>query len=147
MGRWRVEASGFTSAAPHSVWPLIGEAERWAEWAGFTRATLERPGTGDPQGVGALRHFSIGPGGSREEVVAWEPPHHLAYTIVSGFPVREYRADVHLEAEGGGTRVRWEATFDERFPGTGAVMRVVVDRLIHRFVHRLVRHSARLGEG
>jgi uncharacterized protein YndB with AHSA1/START domain len=142
-GRWAVEARGRSTAPPDAVWPLVGEAEAWATWAGFTRATLERPGSPDRQGVGAVRHFAMGPGGSREQVLEWEPPHHLAYTIVTGFPVRNYRADVRLEPDGSGTRITWSATFDEPMRGTGRVMRFAVHRLLHRFVTRLVRFSSR----
>jgi uncharacterized protein YndB with AHSA1/START domain len=138
-----VEVAGRSTAPPDELWPLVGEAERWAQWAGFTRATLERPGHPEPQGVGALRHFSVGPGGSREEVLEWEPPHHLAYTIVKGFPARDYRATVRLEPDGDGTRITWTATFDERFPATGQLVRFSVDRILRHFVSRLVRYSER----
>ncbi len=85
----------------------------------MTRTYLLRPGAPDPDGVGALRCFARGPGGSREEVVAWEPPHHLGYIAVKGLPVRHYRADVDLRADGEGTVVTWRGSFDEIVPGTG----------------------------
>ncbi len=146
MGRWTVEAAGRSPAPPDEVWPLVGQAERWSEWAGFTRASLEREGSPDRDGVGAIRHFAVGPGGSREEVLEWEPPSHLAYTIVRGFPVRNYRADVRLDPDGGGTRITWTATFDERYRGSGPVMRLAVDRILRHFVARLARFS-RPGDG
>ncbi len=72
--------------------------------------------------MGAIRRFTAYGTGSREEVVAWEPPHHLGYTILSGFPVRNYRSDVRLTSNGTGTTVTWAGTYDERFPGTGALL-------------------------
>jgi hypothetical protein len=123
------------------VWPLIGEAERWKEWSWMTRTYLLRPGDPEPDGVGALRRFGVGPGGSREEVVAWEPPHHLGYIVVSGLPVRHYRSDVVLEKDGDGTEIRWQGSFDEIVPGTGRLLRMVLQRMVGGFARRVGRYA------
>jgi hypothetical protein len=107
----------------------------------MTRTVLLRPGEPEPDGVGALRSFGVGPGGSREEVVVWEPPRHLGYIAVSGLPVRDYRADVHLEADGGGTAVTWSGSFDVRLPGTGAVLRWGLERMTGGFAVRVCRYA------
>jgi Polyketide cyclase / dehydrase and lipid transport len=125
------------------VWPLIGEAARWQEWSWMTRTFLLRPGQPEPDGVGALRRFAVGPSGSREEVVAWEPPHHLGYIAVSGLPVRRYRADVDLQADGGGTLVTWRGSFDALVPGTGAPLRLILRRMTHGFAVRVSRYAER----
>jgi hypothetical protein len=129
------------------IWPLIGEAARWKEWAWMTRTFLLRPGETDPEGVGALRRFALGPGGSKEEVVVWEPPHHLGYVAVAGLPVRRYRADVELRGDGEGTAITWRGTFDEMIPGTGALMRVILGRMTHGFAVRVARYAERPGAG
>lgn len=130
------------------VWPLIGEAERWREWAWMTRTFLLRPGAPEADGVGALRRFGIGPvGGSREEVVAWEPPHHLGYVVVSGLPVRRYRSDVVLEGDALGTVIRWDGSFDALVPGTGPGLRMVLQRMVGGFARRVGRYAESLGSG
>lgn len=43
---------------------------------------LERAGAPTPDGVGAIRRLGFGPMGSREEVVAFEPPTHLGYVLL-----------------------------------------------------------------
>ncbi len=144
--RWSYDVRATTTAPIDTVWPLIGEAARWKEWAGFTTAKLLKEGAPDPDGVGALRRFAFGPGGSQEEVVAWEPPHHLAYEIVKGYPARGYHADVELEPlASGGTSIRWQGRFDATFPGTGRVLQAVTNRLIATFAKRLVRYAERDG--
>jgi hypothetical protein len=126
------------------VWPLLGEARRWKEWSFLTRTDLERTGTPEPDGVGAVRRFTRMGVGSREEVVAWDPPHHLAYSILSGFPVRHYRADVTLVADGSGTLITWEGTFDDKIPGTGRLLVVVMRALIGRFADGVARYAEQI---
>ena len=136
---YRVEAR--SDAPPEVVWPLLGEARRWCEWSFLTASGLERDGSPDPDGVGAVRRFTRNGVGSREEVVAWDPPHHLAYRILSGFPVRDYRSDVTLEPAGGGTRIEWAGSYDLRWPGTGRLLQAVLPRMMQRFADDLARHA------
>lgn len=141
---YRVQA--VASAPAETVWPLVATAARWTEWSGLRHASLDRAGAPDPEGVGAIRRFGFGPMGSREEVVAWEPHRHLAYTILSGFPVDCYRADVSL-APGprpDTTTVIWEGTFEPRWPGSGPLVAVTLRAVMGRFVRRLCAHASRL---
>jgi hypothetical protein len=140
--RYRVSAT--TPAPVEVVWPLLGEARRWRDWSFLTRTELEREGDPAPDGVGAVRHFTRFGVGSREEVVAWEPPRHLGYRILSGFPVRNYLADVTLTPEGDGTRIDWTGSFDPKLPGSGPVLDAVLRRLMQRFADGLADHAGRL---
>ncbi len=142
-GRWSYAVSARSSAPPEAVWPLIGEADRWKEWSFLTRTELERPGQPVPDGVGARRRFTSHGIGSTEEVVAFEPPRHLGYIILSGFPVRHYRADVVLEPDGSGTLVSWSGTFDTKIPGTGHLLTLVLRAMMGRFATA----AARFAEG
>jgi hypothetical protein len=142
-GRWSAQAQARSAAPVTEVWPLVGEAHRWKDWSFLTRSDLERTGDPVPDGVGARRRFTRYGIGSREEVVAWDPPRHLAYTILSGFPVRHYRADVTLTPEGGGTLIDWSATFDEKIPATGRLMAMVITQMIGRFAHGAADYADR----
>ena len=47
------------------------------------------------------------------EVVAFEPPTHLAYVLRKGLPIQGYRADVTLApTPSGGTDITWASTWD-----------------------------------
>ena len=85
-GRWSFSSTARSAAPVESVWPLVGEAERWKEWSWMNRTYLLRPGQPVPDGVGAVRRFALGPSGSKEEVVAWDPPHHLGYVVLQRSP-------------------------------------------------------------
>ena len=139
---------GATTAAPvEVVWPLLAEARRWRDWSFLTRTGLEREGAPHPDGVGAVRRFTSYGVGSREEVVAWDPPYHLAYRVLSGFPVRDYRADVTLTAEGTGTRIGWAGSFDPKWPGTGRLLDAVLPRMMQRFADGLAGYADGLADG
>jgi uncharacterized protein YndB with AHSA1/START domain len=142
-GRRAYEVVAESAAPVESVWPLLAEARRWKEWSFLTRTGLEREGDPAPDGVGAVRRFTAFGMGSREEVVAWEPPHHLGYTILSGFPVRNYRSDVVLTPNGTGTTVTWRGTYDERFPGTGPLLDPFLRSLMRRFATGVARAAER----
>jgi hypothetical protein len=102
-----------------------------------------RRGEPEPDGVGAVRRFTRFGVGSQEEVVAWEPPHHLGYRILTGFPVRNYRADVNLTPDGGGTVISWASTFDDKIPGLGRLMVVVASRLVNGFASDVAVYADR----
>lgn len=146
-GRLRVEVVARSTAPVEVVWDLVATASRWAEWSFVTRAVLEREGSPTPDGVGALRRLTVAGRGSREAVVAFEPPHRLGYTIVSGFPVRHHRADVVLETPGAGavpgpgTVVRWSATFDPAVPGTGLPTALLMRAVLGRLARSLTRSA------
>jgi hypothetical protein len=68
---------------------------------------------------------------TREEVVLFEPELRFAYTLLSGIPVRNYRADVTLTDSGdGGTNIHWESKFDVKVPGTAFLFRPFIRRVI-----------------
>ena len=98
---------------------------------------------GEPDGVGAVRRFARFGVGSQEEVLAWDPPHHLAYTILKGFPVRNYRADVTLTPDGSGTLISWVATFDDKIPGAGPLLATVTSRMIKGFASDVAAYADR----
>jgi hypothetical protein len=133
-----------STAPPLSVWPLISEAARWKEWSFLTRAFLLQPGEPAPDGVGALRRFAVGPFGSQEEVVTFEPPTHLGYVARKGLPVLAYRADVVLRADGRGTAITWTGSLEPLVPGTGALVVAFLRTVVRRFAIELVRYADRL---
>jgi len=72
----------------------------------------------------------------REEIVAYEPPTHLAYTIVRGQPVRNYRADVTLTGDSDGTSISWTGTFDPLITRTGKLVTAFFDPHHHHVRER-----------
>lgn len=125
------------------MWELVSRAELWHTWTAFPSTRLEREGDPAPDGVGAIRRFGFGAMGSREEVVAFEPPNHLGYVLLSGLPVRDYRSDVTLTpTTGGGTAIAWVSSFDAR-PADGWFWAGFLKLLLTDFSRRLAKASIR----
>ena len=131
MGQLHVEAEATTRATPEAVWKLVSDVRRYPEWGPWSATGYRRQGDTSPRGPGAvqwlrssqrayLRHVT-----SVEKILEVEEGRHLAYTVIGGVPVRNYRADVTLTPVADGTRIRWEATWD--------------DTLMGRIVHRELR--------
>jgi uncharacterized protein YndB with AHSA1/START domain len=128
------------SPAPvEAVWRRLADVRTWCEWNAFGTSELEREGTPEPDGVGAIRRLGQGPVISREQILEFDPPRHLAYTILSGVPVRDYRADVELTADGDGTLIAWRARFEPKLPGTGPLLRLFLRAALRDTARRLAR--------
>jgi uncharacterized protein YndB with AHSA1/START domain len=141
MSHHELDIERTTTAAPEVVWRWLADAASWKDWTGLTVTRLEREGVPVPDGVGAIRHFGRAGGSSREEVVVFDPPHHLAYVLLRGLPIANYRADVYLDPAGTGTRIRWHSTFDTRYPGTGTAMTLFLRRFLGDTAERLAARA------
>lgn len=139
----KIDVSARSSAPVDRVWGLLADARGWPEWTPFASAELEREGSPPPDGVGAIRRFTYGKNVTRECVVAFEPPHWLAYQLLSGLPVRDYRADVTLQSTpDGGTAIRWQAHFEPLVPGMGWLVRRRLEPFIADMAQRLALRAA-----
>jgi uncharacterized protein YndB with AHSA1/START domain len=139
------EVTAHAASPPERVFTLLADATSWPRWAGFlvADASWEREGIPPPGGAGAIRKLGRWPMYGREEILAYEPPAHLAYTIVRGQPVRNYRADVMLTRDGNGTLITWAATFDPLIPGTGTLVTAFFRRIITTFANGLADYAVK----
>jgi uncharacterized protein YndB with AHSA1/START domain len=139
VSRYQITTSTVAAAPIETVWARLADITTWSAWGQWDETTRTRDGAPDPDGVGALRRFRRGRRVHVEEVVAFEPPHRLAYEVREGLPVRDYHADVTLETVGGGTRIRWGSAFDGANPLGGAVTNLVLKRFMPETARRLAR--------
>lgn len=123
-----------------AVWAAYADFPGWTQWAGLGRVTLEREGSPDPSGVGAIRVFTNLGYSVREEILDVDPGRRLVYTVLSGFSVRDHEGEVLFEDDGEGTRVTWRVQFRSGLPGLGGLIRVTVAAVFRRTLRRLARH-------
>ncbi len=126
------------AAPPHAVYGLLADVERWPQWLHRVRSAGWEPA--EPAGgPGAVRRVEVGGLTMRERILVADPPHHHAYTIVSGLPVTNHRADVHFTTRPGGTSIVWTATFEPRIPFTGPLVWLVLRVTMPTMVTALAR--------
>jgi hypothetical protein len=143
MTSYQVTAA--SSTPPERVFDLLADAAGWSRWAGpmVVRSWWELEGEPAPGGVGAIRRLGLGALSSREQIVEYDAPHRLAYTWLTSFPVRDYRAEVRLSPADGGTGISWRGKFRPAFPGGGPVMRRFFLATVGGFARRLAAESER----
>jgi hypothetical protein len=139
--RQHINVTAHSNANIDQVWALLADVSTWTKWGRWNEAGIEKPGDGDPEGVGAIRRLRYGRRTvNRELLVAVEPPRRLSYELLSGLPIRNYHADVTLWASpDGGTDITWRSNFEGRLPGQGAFMRMFLGRFIADCAERLAR--------
>ena len=134
----RISATAESSAEPRRVFAILKDAPNWPSWSIFDSVEFERPGRDEPHGVGAIRTFCTKVSRSREEVVELIPDRRLAYILLSGFPLRDYRATVEIEAAaGGGSRITWSNAFYPKYFGTGWLWHLLMRRTLETMVRKL----------
>ena len=143
MTEYSFATEATSTAPPDVVFGVLADATGWRNWAGwFIRESFwEREGTPPPGGVGAIKRLGGKPIYSREETVDYDPPKHYAYRILSGQPVKSYRADVDLTPTDVGTHIRWSFRFEPKVAGTGAFMRFYLGRIVAGLARRLAAYA------
>jgi hypothetical protein len=120
--RLQPKPSRLNREKPGSSCRSVFTAERQRRLAAMVdlhSAVLEHAGNHEHYGVGAIRIFSAQTCKTREQVTELIPNQKLSYVLLSGLPLRDYRADVCLiPSDDGGTLVSWTASFQCAY-GTG----------------------------
>lgn len=137
-GRRHAAASTRTNASPARVYGLLIDGASWPAWINLDSMTLEREGEDGGQSVGSIRLFRFRRAGiafaTHEQVIELIPERRFSYALVSGVPLRNYRADVDLApTPTGGTHIRWSGTWDTGLPGTGPLTELIMRRLYRQF--------------
>jgi Polyketide cyclase / dehydrase and lipid transport len=141
MGLQEIEAKTTTTADPGHVYALLRDGSTWPSWSPIDSLELEREAADEPEGVGAIRVLRTGRYTMREEIVELVPERRFSYALLSGLPVRDYRADVDLEPNGKGTAITWHTSFTPRIPGTGWLIRRRLTGIFEQFVQGLARRA------
>lgn len=130
-------------APPETVFEVLTDHRRYADFTPMRRSELEREGELAPNGVGAIRVLrSVGPP-LREEVIAYRPPSRFSYKLLSGAPVRDHVGTVELTPQGGGTKVTYALRTSPTLPLVGPVVVAVVKLAIGRLLKGISAESER----
>lgn len=150
MKKITAEASVESSSDPEAIFSLLANSATFPFWSMIDEFEMVRPGKDGPYGLESQRIFRTGRFTMLEEVVEIVPNRRVAYVLLSGFPMDEYRAETVLEPlGGGGTRIVWRCSFLPRYRATGWFWRRMMTSVFKRLTHGLALASedrARLAE-
>ena len=121
----KVEAAAEQTARvpPEVVWALLSDTMGFPKWGPWRNAGYQREGDASAHGKGAVywlegsKRYGFKYPVSVEEILDVEPGKRLAYTVLRGIPVRNYRAEVTLTPSADGTHIRWGASWDRTIMG------------------------------
>jgi carbon monoxide dehydrogenase subunit G len=117
-----------TVAAPIDVvWNTLSDHVGMMGWGPGVTVTMDRPGTAEANGLGAVRRIATpGPGPDIvEEIVTYDRPHVMAYKALSGTPFPGYTGEVRLTEAGAGTHIHYTISSTAKFPLVKAPLAVI----------------------
>lgn len=122
-----------TVAAPiETVWDKLSNHVGMSLWGPGITVTMDKVGSPDPNGVGAIRRIaSPGPGPDIvEEVVTFEAPNLFGYKALSGTPFPGYAGEVRLTPAGSGTHINYTVSSTASFPLVKAPLALICQVLL-----------------
>jgi uncharacterized protein YndB with AHSA1/START domain len=128
----QVTSQTMVAAPIETVWDKLSNHVGMSQWGPGITVTMDRVGTDDPNGVGAIRRIaSPGPAPDIvEEVVAFEAPNLLGYKAQSGTPFPGYAAEVRLTPAAPGTHITYTVSSTAKFPLVKAPLAVLCQMLL-----------------
>jgi uncharacterized protein YndB with AHSA1/START domain len=143
------DVRSWSSAPPEQVFELVADANTWRRWAGpmIMYSAFGKEGSPAPGGIGAVRRLGSRWFSTKEEIVEYDPPHYLAYTILGRSPIRHYRAIVAFDPADGGTRITWAGAFEPVLPGTGRLFAWLLKRIVGGMAKGLARYASTQSAG
>jgi Polyketide cyclase / dehydrase and lipid transport len=130
-----------TSAPIEAVFDRLTDHANYKNMSPLRTSELVRPGSPEPNGVGAVRRMGlIGPT-QTEEVTVFERPTRFGYELRSGLPVRDHVGTVELARTNAGTSVTYSvrSTPTLPIPGLGFVLGIVLKQGISGLLDGIVR--------
>lgn len=128
----RVEREIRIAAPRGRVWEILSHHEGMPAWFPAREVVRRRPGSPEPDGVGAVRVVRASGLALEERITVFKPEERLEYVVVGGAPLRDHRGEVVLSRDPLGTSVRWRVEMAPRIPGTGWILRRTTDRMLDR---------------
>jgi uncharacterized protein YndB with AHSA1/START domain len=129
------------AAPPERVFEVYTHHEGWRDWAGFGTSRLDKEGSPQRNGSGAVRVLGSRGVNAYEEVLDFEPPKRMTYRLLRGGPIKNHLGEVVFEPDGDGTLVTWRCRFDAKVPGLGPLMRFGISRMFRKALDGLARHA------
>src|SRR6202050_706484 len=118
MRKAEAAAAATAHVPPEAVWPLLSDVMVYPQWGPWRKSGYRSEGDPAAHGKGAVywlqgsKRYGFRYPVSVEEILDVEPGQRLAYTVLRGIPVRNYRAACTLTPSPHRTLIRWGASWD-----------------------------------
>ena len=134
----QVRACSICSAQPREIYALLVNSATYPLWSMIRYYESLRSGREGLHDVGARRLFKTNAiTVMREEVTDLVPNERVGYSLLSGFPLLDYRSQTTLEKTASGTRIIWESSFYPKYPLTAWYWRRLMAWVLRRLVSSL----------
>ena len=127
-----------STRSPEVIFDLLARSANWPEWSLIDEAIIQRQGEKHADGVGSVREFRTGKNVIVEEITRFERPERISYRLLSGLAVRDYHANIDLEAVEGGTAISWQTSFRSRVPGMGWLYALALKNVTRKIVRAAI---------
>lgn len=128
MGTAHIHKTVTIRAPIELVFDHISDHEAMVDWPGISRCVLVEEAEGDNRnGRGAVRAITARGLTLHEEIVRFEPPDVMEYTIIKGLPVKHI-GRVELEADGDETHVSWTVVMASGWPFVAELIGRILER-------------------
>jgi uncharacterized protein YndB with AHSA1/START domain len=131
------------AAPPETVFAILTDHRGYPAFTRLRRVELERPGSPDPDGLGAIRKLHMVGPPMREEIVEFERPTRFAYRLLSGLPLRDHLGRVVLSGDGAGTRIVYTVETTPTVPVIGHAAAQGVKIAVKQLLDGVERESKR----
>lgn len=139
-----IEVTARCSAPPTAVYAVAKDSAGYPSWSRIGSFEHVRDGKEERYGVGSLRIFRTPPLTLLEEVVELVPDRMVSYTLISGLPFRDYRADIVIEPAASGCLIRWRSRFFPTIWGTHGLCRSFMTAVLADMAPALAKAAASL---
>lgn len=135
-----IRAETIIAAEPARVWEQLADHENMDKWTDLKRVVRIRPGTPEPDGVGAVRRLYATGFVMEERIIRFEPPRCLEYHVIQGAPGRTALGQMTLTPyPEGGTLVFWKVSMHPYLPGTSRLIKAFLQRSLEQGLDGLKR--------
>ncbi len=154
MARREVLVEEHSNASIDNVFKLLATTSTWSNWTPFSKVERVVDSTLDDKNdlsnfdkVGSVKELTFLGLKSREKLISLTEPNEFVYTYLKGgFEklLRNHRGVVTLSREDRGTYIKWEGFFDDRFVGSGLIVKALVTPFIKKCASGLARYAEKL---
>lgn len=136
--RITVTGTAHSTADAQVLYEILRDRPTWPDWSSLGRYEFVSGTEGE---LDAVCVFVTNRIRSVEQIIELVPDRRLAYALLSGLPMRDYRGVVDLTPTDAGTEIRWQSSFEPKVAGTGWFFRAMMGALIPRMAAALARRA------